>query len=218
MKVLLAYSLLLLQIHFSNAILGVDLSSGVSVSGMTCFIKNGVNDVIARAYRSSGKTDPTAITTIQSAYSAGMSNVSVYLFPCPQCQSAAYQVDELVDMLEENQANTIDIIWIDVESPDIWYNDQNTNNQFVLNAIEEIYLRGYRAGIYSSKSQWTEIMGSFSGVSSYPLWYAHYDGNANFQDFKSFGGWTKPFMKQYTENAQLCGSTVDKNYYVSTNL
>ena len=33
---------------------------------------------------------------------------------------------------------------------------------------------GVKLGIYTSKSQWVPIFGSYSGGSGYPLWYANY--------------------------------------------
>eukprot|EP01133_Synstelium_polycarpum_P002443 gene2443-2778_t len=40
-------------------------------------------------------------------------------------------------------------------------------------------------------------MGDWSAGAQYPLWYAHYDHVATFDDFKPFGGWKVPYMKQY---------------------
>jgi hypothetical protein len=63
---------------------------------------------------------------------------------------------------------------------------------------------------------WQNIFGSKTAcntLSSHELWYAHYDGKTSFEDFSSFGGWTKPFMKQYLGTSSLCGAGVDKNYH-----
>ena len=34
-----------------------------------------------------------------------------------------------------------------------------------------------------------------AGGSSLPLWYAHYDGQPDFNDFQGFAGWSKPNRK-----------------------
>ena len=34
-----------------------------------------------------------------------------------------------------------------------------------------------------------EIVGSWDGLSSYPVWYPHYDDSQSFSDFESFGTW-----------------------------
>ena len=43
--------------------------------------------------------------------------------------------------------------------------------------------------------------------------YVHWDGNASFSDFKPFGGWTTPTIKQYKDNAEECEVNIDKNWY-----
>jgi hypothetical protein len=46
-----------------------------------------------------------------------------------------------------------------------------------------------------------------------PLWYAHYDGVLSFSDFKPFGGWQKPAIKQYKGSSVLCNvNGLDLNY------
>ena len=63
---------------------------------------------------------------------------------------------------------------------------------------------------------WQTIFGSKTACATigaaYSLWYAHYDGVANFNDFGAFGGWTKPAMKQFAGDTTVCGLDVDKNY------
>lgn len=34
-----------------------------------------------------------------------------------------------------------------------------------------------------------------AGGAEFDLWYAHYDNDPSFKDFRPFGGWTKPFRK-----------------------
>jgi hypothetical protein len=46
-----------------------------------------------------------------------------------------------------------------------------------------------------------------------PIWYAHYDNLPNFSDWKPFGGWQKPNIKQYKGTVTLCGvNGVDLNF------
>jgi GH25 family lysozyme M1 (1,4-beta-N-acetylmuramidase) len=111
-------------------------------------------------------------------------------------------------------------VWIDVEtnpsSGCSWSgHDSASNCNFVTEIVNRIKAKGKHAGIYGSKTMWTSIFGSASAchtLGAEPLWYAHYDGHANFQDFGSFGGWTKPAMKQYLGDVNMCGAGVDKNY------
>lgn len=44
------------------------------------------------------------------------------------------------------------------------------------------------------------------------LWYAHYDNQPNFNDFVPFGPFKGAFMKQYADNANVCGIPCDKSW------
>ncbi len=79
--------------------------------------------------------------------------------------------------------------------------------------VDEAKARGISVGIYSSSSQWSPIMGGTSQFKSLPLWYAHWDAKLTMSDFSSFGGWTKPAMKQYAGDQSFCSAGWDKNYY-----
>lgn len=37
--------------------------------------------------------------------------------------------------------------------------------------------------------------------------YAHYDGDAGFDDFSPFGPWGSPNMKQFAGDASVCGKS-----------
>jgi len=55
-------------------------------------------------------------------------------------------------------------------------------------------------GVYSSEDSWSGVCGSETSesLSKLPLWYAHYDNDASYDDgsqYYGFGGWTKPAMK-----------------------
>ena len=84
---------------------------------------------------------------------------------------------------------------------------------FLQSMVDEAKAKGVSVGIYSSASQWNPIMGGSTKFKSLPLWYAHYDNSKSFSDFSSFGGWTKPAMKQYAGTSSFCSAGWDKNYY-----
>jgi len=71
------------------------------------------------------------------------------------------------------------------------------------------------SGIYCSYYQWEDLFGLdyvYSRAKSFPMWYAHYDNAQTYGDFKPFGGWTEPYMKQYKGDTTLCGQGVDLNF------
>jgi GH25 family lysozyme M1 (1,4-beta-N-acetylmuramidase) len=84
---------------------------------------------------------------------------------------------------------------------------------FLQAMMDEGEKRGISLGIYASASQWNPIMGGSTQFKNYPLWYPHYDNNPSYSDFSSFGGWTKPAMKQYIGTTSICSCSVDKNFY-----
>ena len=60
--------------------------------------------------------------------------------------------------------------------------------------------RGKKAGMYFSIRIWKLFFGDTeycSNFSDLPLWYAHYDKVENFSDWLPYGGWNKPYAKQF---------------------
>lgn len=107
----------------------------------------------------------------------------------------------------------VGMLWLDIEGTDYWSSSTSSNVKFLSEMVAEGKARGVSLGIYSSKSQWTPIMGGSTEFSDLPLWYAHYDNNPSYSDFTAFGGWTKPNIKQYQGTTSLCSASVDLNYY-----
>ena len=113
------------------------------------------------------------------------------------------------------------MIWLDIEtnpsSGCSWASFSGASNcAHVTEAVNRVRARGKTPGIYTNYYMWESIMGGANqcaGLGNVPLWYAHYDGLASFSDFRSFGGWTKPNMKQYIGDTTLCGAGVDLSFY-----
>jgi GH25 family lysozyme M1 (1,4-beta-N-acetylmuramidase) len=103
------------------------------------------------------------------------------------------------------------MIWFDIEGT--WSGTQAAHNEFIHGLITEANALGIRWGIYTSESQWGPITGNTAQFGAPPLWYAHYDNNPSFSDFRPFGGWQHPSIKQYEGTVRVCGVEVDKNWY-----
>lgn len=172
--------------------------------------------IIPRGYHSYGEVDTSVCDTIDHASSAGFKVKDAYLFPCPTCsKSGKTQVNELVDYLNNECPNHWSGgLWLDIEGSEYWYSSTSSNKDFYESMVDQCKSKAKKCGIYSSSSQWSAIFGStsYSYGSNLPLWYAHYDGNANFNDFTKFGGWSSPHAKQYSNTATVCSVGVDKNY------
>ena len=80
---------------------------------------------------------------------------------------------------------------------------------------------GAAVGFYASHRMWGPIVGSacaLQGEYDLPLWFPHYDKKAECTDFRSFGGWTSPFAKQFSDHAgssaiAKCGASVDTSTF-----
>ena len=198
------------------AVKGVDISQPFSTSTFQCMKNNGVTFAIPRGYCSFGGYDTHAVSNLQNARGAGLTT-DVYMFPC-RGKSGTTQVNELFTHVTPSLYSRV---WIDVEtnpsSGCSWTGHSAASNcDFVTEIAKAIAGHGKTAGVYASAYMWGQIMGgqkACAGLSSHPLWYAHYDKNPSFSDFSPFGGWTKPFMKQYIGDTTLCGAGVDYNYH-----
>ena len=198
---------------------GTDMSSLTSLQSFQCLLQNNYTFFIVRAYHSYGGIDVNAPKTIQNAIQAGFSeqNIGAYMFPCySQTHSPEAQVAEMVQGKGNSKYSSI---WIDMESnssPNCgWSQDFNANCEYTKRLVAAAEKSGKKVGIYASAHFWTVIMGGTTrcyAFASLPLWYAHYDGVTNFNDFQSFGGWTQPYAKQYKGTTSLCNASVDLNW------
>jgi len=195
---------------------GIDLSDPCSPTGFACLKKAGYQYAVIRGWRSSGTWDPDAPTNINNALNAGMNPVDVYMFPRPKGSSGVSQANALWGQLQKTRFNGT--IWFDVEQESPYWSTQSANQKFFNDVVNTFHGLGASVGIYTSKSQWTEIMGtSFKGGANLPLWYSHYDNVASFADFSrsaigAYGGWTQPAIKQYQGDQSACGCNTDFNW------
>lgn len=227
------YLLLAALPFLASATLGVDVSQRTYQSAFSCFKSNNYIFALIRVYQSSGRPDPNGPANINDAWNGGMRNVDGYIFPCYSCGNPEQQMKDTVSYLKShnlhlavegedtsnpgnltaNVGATVGMLWLDVEGTQYWSTSSSNNINFLQRMVDEGKRQGVNLGIYSSKYQWDPIMGGSSKFNYLPLWYAHYDNWASFGDFVSFGGWSKPAIKQYAGDVGLCGVNVDKNYY-----
>ena len=202
------------------SIVGVDISQPVSKADWTCLQTPGgqgpVEFAIARIYTESGRVDTNGVQSIIAAHAAGVPHVDGYLFPCFKCGNAAGQVSAAVSAIK-NAGTSIGMLWYDIEGSD--WGTQSENQAFLRAMVDEGKKLGISAGVYTNWNSWGSIMGrsyNYAHSQGLPNWYAHYDNDKTFSDYQSFGGWTKPNMKQYIGNARSCNAGVDYNWYPGT--
>lgn len=192
---------------------GGDVSSLYSTATYQCAKKSGWNFMIARSYHNYGAVDTNVVSNIRNSKAAGIAYNDIYHFPCSFGVSAASQVAADIN----NAGRIFGMLWFDVEtnpsSKCAWRSSKTDNCNFLGQLISAGHANGVKMGIYSSIYMWESSMGSCSVGSSLPLWYAHYDGKRTFSDFRAFGGWTKPAIKQYNDKVGICGINADANWY-----
>merc|ERR1712000_74159 len=198
---------------------GVDVSQATMPDAFKCLKSNGYEFAIIRAFESVGRPDSNAPHTIYNAWDGGMSHVDIYFFPDPKAGNAAGQMASMVNYLKQykihargNPPASYGMCWLDIEGTQYW-GSQSSNRAFFTDLVNAAKSNGVPLGVYTSESQWGPIMGDWNGGAGLPLWYAHYDGEASFSDFRPFGGWSKPAIKQYRGSTSLCGAGVDENWY-----
>ncbi|PIO57168.1 hypothetical protein TELCIR_21428, partial [Teladorsagia circumcincta] len=180
-----------------------------------CFTEG--NRVCYGAYNGDfqGQVDPYATTNIQNAAAAGL-GTEVFMTPSPtsSSKSGLQQFDEMYNML--TGANIfLKSVWVQVVSPSDWTSSSTTNINFLNSILSRAMQYGLSVGVYTSKKEWNEIT-SHASTLNVKLWYWKTDGSgeadespASFKDFKEFGSWTTPTVKQYGQFETICGVLVN---------
>lgn len=197
----------LVLLPLTLAFSGIDVSAYVDT--WSCIKSSGYDFAIIRGYQSFGVVDPNAARTIANAKAAGIAYVDTYFFPCVPCGNPASQADTFWAAL----GGTFGMVWLDIEVAQ-WSTSAAENQNFIAELANALAAKGASIGVYTNLYNWSTIVGSgWSGMSKYPLFYAHYDDNPSFSDFEAFGGWSRPAIKQYNGNVALCSANVDLDWY-----
>jgi lysozyme len=86
------------------------------------------------------------------------------------------------------------VLWLDVET---YGNDPGPSVGWLQAAVEECQAKGVQAGIYTGRWYWRYYAADSTELSDLPLWVAQYDGVADLDSVKLFGGWKQAAGKQY---------------------
>eukprot|EP00048_Salpingoeca_helianthica_P023282 m.23417 g.23417 ORF g.23417 m.23417 type:complete len:225 (-) comp8499_c0_seq1:42-716(-) len=214
--------LFLLAIGLGLAARGVDFAGVATVKTAQCLVNAGFGDFgIVRAWHSYGGFDVDAPGSVAALWQGGFKEVDVYLFPCPT-KNIALQVKEMVGNLTVHGVKYHNI-WLDIEEDPStgcgWSNNKETNCATMGELAKAVNATGIPWGTYTSTYEWSTLMGESCVVplaASHRLWYPHYERphNPSFSDFRSFGGWTAPYMKQYddTDGGVCMGGQADINW------
>jgi len=193
---------------------GIDLSTSVSADTIKCLKKEGYEFAIPRVYMETDEPDPAGAETVKLAHQHGFARVDGYIFPCFHCKrSAKEQVDATVTYLKSKDAN-VSALWIDIEGTQ-WSKTHSENSKFVEEMARAIRKHGIPFGYYMNENSYDGILAPWKNpFNDALLWYAAWDKVKSFGDFRPFGGFSKPHMKQYTGGITICGRSdlVDQNW------
>jgi len=199
--------------------LGVDVSEPVDLAAAQCLKAGGVSFAIARAWESIDHFDKSSVTTLASLRGAGIVDAGVYLFPCSFGADPAYQIKAMLGNLSAAGAQ-FNRVWLDIETnPDpacAWKADKAANCAWLKSLIAAVNATGVPLGVYTSIHEYETwmsdtpqgcVLNPGGASTSIPLWYPHYESppNPSFSDFKPFGGWTTPTIKQFFDSTSGTG-------------
>jgi len=217
MKLLISVCLLALVCP-SLATLGLDVSAGIcqsmSQSTWNC-LAGTYGFAVIQTFEGGFGFNSAIGTCVSEAHAAGIQYVDVYIFMCPNCKGNTPASSAVTGIINSLNGVAFGMVWFDIEQCEGCWNDAESNADFIGEAVNTAVsmLGGSRIGIYSNAYEWGQVVGGWEGVSSFPLWYADYDGEQNYNDFSPFGGWTQPNIKQYAGDEGECGVDIDENWY-----
>jgi len=205
---------------------GVDIFSGdrVSKEAFKCMKKNGYGTASIRIYfpARSGSIDANGKDNIMNALAAGL-GVEAFVHPNPlSSKSGATQFSES-QWYYNDKGITIRRMWLVVSDPMLWSSNVQSNVNFINSFISQTRQDRVEVGIYTSWYDWFMITGdeSVQQHGDVLLWYWHTLGEGasrktdpGFSDFRSFGDWKKPTIKEFVIDENVCGVTVNRNAFV----
>ncbi|KAK6042805.1 glycosyl hydrolase family 25 [Cooperia oncophora] len=199
----------------SLALTGFDSIEKVPRAKFKCMKSVGYSFFVGRVYQSNSGVDHRGIKNIKDAQAVRFKRVDGYISPCltSSCPSAAKQASRVSTALKKAGVK-VQTIWIDVEK-NKWSSNKKKNRAFISKMGKTLTDLGHTWGIYTNKPMWKATVGShYTALKNKPLWWARYDNTLSFKNFKSFGGWKKPNIHQYSGySLGPCSFKIEENWY-----
>ncbi|KAK5980154.1 hypothetical protein GCK32_013891 [Trichostrongylus colubriformis] len=160
-----------------------------------------------------------AFFNIPAAIRAGL-GVEVYMVPKYHAfkeEQGLVQMNEAAGVFTNTPLKTRRI-WIKVKTQN-FDDDTRYNKEFLTEMISTAQKLNIDVGIYTNRKQWDFITGEWN-LGGHKLWYWNVtdvgrggETPANFENFRSFGGWTEPTVKQFGKREKICGVMVNWDVY-----
>jgi hypothetical protein len=178
------------------------------LDSIDCFTNNGYGELLFRGLMKNGVPDPNAK---QNLIVATDIDCTVYLQPCFKCGNPRKQIQDTCEAIDGT--GFVYRPYIVVEDPQDWSSDTAANRAFLEEIADEVVKQRNcfdNQRFRSTKFDWEKILGQdyIKWASKY-LWYVSTDKKPDFNDFKPFGGWRSPLIKQYDQTEHVCEHTVN---------
>ncbi|VDO23738.1 Uncharacterized protein BM_BM2275 [Brugia malayi] len=202
----------------------IDITTYVDRSVFRCLFQAGFTIAFIRVYMSNGNgtVDINSASNIYNAASEGM-GTEIYVEPQPRgTKSGSEQFMEAYTFLTK-KGIAVRTIWIKITSPINWPNNQTANTDFINKFILCAWKHGLLVGIYTNWYDWEQIIAGqiTPNQRQIRLWYWNLLGSSlndatppTFADFRPFGGFNAPMVKQYAKNTPICGICASLNVYL----
>ncbi|VDK88475.1 unnamed protein product [Litomosoides sigmodontis] len=203
----------------------IDIIAQTDQSVFRCLLQQGFAVAFIRAYlpNGGGSPDINCIANIHNAINEGL-GVEIYVEPQPNsAKSGGGHFLEVYTFLT-NKDIAVKAIWIKITTPIIWPNNQAANVNFINEFILYAWQYGVVVGIYTNWYDWKQITNGELGVDQRRIrfWYWNMLGSGwnaatspTFDDFRPFGGFNVPALKQYVENIYVCGISASLSIYIN---
>ncbi|RCN34237.1 hypothetical protein ANCCAN_19926 [Ancylostoma caninum] len=203
----------------------VDLTGPLSQFDASCMKISQYSTVFLRAYAPSAIDgfESHVCQSIWNAQKAGL-GVEVFMTPTrPSYQDGAEQFNQLYQGLQGCKINT-KTVWLQVISPAEWGLSPRASIDFINQVLSQASVYSVAVGIYTSQDEWMRITSGITTLQSPTmLWYWNVNDAgplgatpANFSDFRAFGPWESPSVKQFGQEISVCGHIANTNVYVSS--
>jgi hypothetical protein len=145
-----------------------------------------------------------------AAVRAAGARCDVYLIPRRWSESGAARAQETLDLLAPFAP--VQWVWLDAEVlADGVVPAPETARQWLRDALGVFDGAHQPCGIYTSISQWQQVVGNTREFSDRPLWEAYYSSTPH--AFRPFGGWKKRSGVQFQGSTTIAGMNVDLNLW-----
>jgi len=201
----------------------VDVYQSVSLKSFQCIKTSGYTVAFIRAY-ARGQVDRAVKDNVINANSAGL-GIEIFVQPNPNGKAASKQFDDVLEYLQRSSISA-KRIWLLVSDPMSWSKSSSSKIGFINDFYNRATSRQYDVGVYTNWYDWLLITGGYRGLSSsVHLWYWNVLGQGpsaethfDFSNFRPFGYWTQPFVKQFGIIESTCGVSINRSSFRTNSL